>query len=86
MNGLNPWPCVSVPFEGNRLKFLRAETAEGTGKAGTVLKADPKSGLIIACGKGAVRIIEVQAPGGKRMRAEDFLRGHGIGEGTCFSE
>ena len=86
VNGLNPWPCVSVPLEGNRLKLLRAEAAEGTGKAGTVLKADPKSGLIIACGKGAVRILEVQAPGGKRMRAEDFLRGHGIEEGTCFSE
>jgi methionyl-tRNA formyltransferase len=86
VNGLNPWPCVSVPLEGNRLKLLRAETAEGNGIAGTVLKADPKSGLIIACGKGAIRILELQAPGGKRMRSEDFLRGHGIEEGTCFSE
>ena len=45
---------------------------------GEVLAADPKSGLIIACGEGAVRILELQAPGGKRMRAEDYLRGHNI--------
>ena len=69
-----------------RMKLLRADTAEGSGEAGTVLKADPKNGLVIACGNGAVRITEVQAPGGKRMRAEDYLRGHGSPEGTSFSE
>ena len=86
INGLNPWPCVSVPMGAERMKLLRADTAEGSGEAGTVLKADPKNGLVIACGNGAVRITEVQAPGGKRMRAEDYLRGHGIPEGTSFSE
>ena len=86
INGLNPWPCVSVPVQGERLKLLRAVNCEGSGEAGTVMKADPKSGLIIACGQGAVRILEVQAPGGKRMRAEDYLRGHGIPEGTNLKE
>jgi methionyl-tRNA formyltransferase len=86
VNGLNPWPCVSVPVGAERMKLLRADTAEGSGEAGTVLKADPKNGLVIACGNGAVRITEVQAPGGKRMRAEDYLRGHGIPEGTSFCE
>ena len=86
INGLNPWPCVSVPLGGERMKLLRADSAEGKGKPGTVLKADPKNGLLVACGNGAVRIIEMQAPGGKRMRAEDYLRGHEIPEGTSFSE
>lgn len=86
INGLNPWPCVSVPVHGERLKLLRAVNCEGSGEAGTVMKADPKSGLIIACGEGAVRILEVQAPGGKRMKAEDYLRGHGIPEGTNLKE
>ena len=86
INGLNPWPCVSVPLGGERMKLLRADAAEGNGTPGTVLQSDPKNGLLIACGSGAVRIIEVQAPGGKRMRAEDYLRGHGIPEGTSFSE
>lgn len=77
INGLNPWPCVSIPCGGeDRLKLLRAERAEGSGAPGSILCADPKGGLVIACGTGAVRILEVQAPGGKRMSAEDFLRGH----------
>ena len=86
INGLNPWPCVSVPYEGGRLKLLRAERFEGRGEPGTVIKADPKTGLVIACGSGAVRIMELQAPGGKQMKSEDYLRGHGIPEGTDFGK
>ena len=86
INGLNPWPCVSVPLDGGRLKLLRAVGAEGSGEPGTVLRADPKGGLVIACGNGAVRILELQAPGGKQMKAEDYLRGHGIPEGCILRE
>ena len=86
INGLNPWPCVSVPMNGERLKLLRAVRAEGAGEPGTVITADPKGGLVIACGSGAVRVLEVQAPGGKQMKAEDYLRGHGIPAGTDLKE
>ena len=86
INGLNPWPCVSVPLGNDRLKLLRAAKAEGSGEAGTVITADPKGGLVIACGSGAVRILEIQAPGGKRMKPEDYLRGHGIPVGTDLKE
>lgn len=86
INGLNPWPCVSVPMNGERLKLLRAVHAEGAGEPGTVITADPKGGLVIACGSGAVRVLEVQAPGGKQMKAEDYLRGHGIPAGTDLKE
>ena len=78
INGLNPWPCVSIPCGEGRIKLLRAVMAEGSGTPGSILRADPKEGLIIACGTGAVRILELQAPGGKRMRPEDYLRGHMI--------
>ncbi len=78
VNGLNPWPCVSIPCQEGRLKLLRAVCTEGSGKPGDILQADPKSGLVIACGDGAVKILELQAPGGKRMRAEDYLRGHSL--------
>ena len=86
INGLNPWPCISVPWQGERLKLLRAICTEAQGKAGSVLSADPKNCLVIACGKGAVRILEIQAPGGKRMKPEDYLRGHAIPVGTEFKE
>ena len=78
INGLNPWPCVSIPCGEGRIKLLRAVMAEGSGTPGSILRADPKEGLIITCGTGAVRILELQAPGGKRMRPEDYLRGHTI--------
>ena len=87
INGLNPWPCVSVPMGEERLKLLRAVTTEGSGKAGSVISADPKNGLVIACGSGAIRILEVQAPGGKKMRAEDYLRGHEVrGQWSVISD
>ena len=68
------------------MKLLRAVCCEGEGEPGTVLAADPKGGLTVACGRGAVRILEVQAPGGKQMKAEDYLRGHGIPVGTSLKE
>ena len=78
INGLNPWPCVSIPCAEGRLKLLRAVCADGSGKPGSLLYANAKEGLVIACGEGAVRILELQAPGGKRMKSEDYLRGHSL--------
>ncbi len=90
INGLNPWPCAGVNWQGERLKLLRASAAETEATAGSrpgeVLVSSPKDGLILACGDGAVRVLELQAPGGKKMRAEDFLRGHGIPVGTVLGE
>ena len=86
INGLNPWPCVTVPLGGDRLKLLRAVKTFGTGRYGTVTEADPKKGLIIACGSDAVRITEIQAPGGKKMEAGDYLRGHAIMTGVSLNE
>jgi len=86
INGLNPWPCVSVPIGGERMKLLKAVCAEEKGEAGTVIRADPKNGLLIACGVGAVKILEIQAPGGKRLKPEDYLRGHNIPVGTNLKE
>ena len=86
INGLNPWPCVSVPVGGERMKLLRAVTADENGIAGTVITSDPRNGLVIACGEGSVKILEIQAPGGKRMKPEDYLRGHTIPVGTDLKE
>ncbi len=86
INGLNPWPCAGLIRNGERLKLMRAAEAEGEGRPGEVLASDPKRGLIVACGEGAVRILEIQAPGGRKMRAEDFLRGHGIPAGEMLQD
>ena len=78
VRGLIPWPATSVEIGGITFKiFSVEETDESSEKpAGTVLGAD-KKGINVVCGDGKViRILELQAPGKKRMRAVDYLRGH----------
>ena len=82
IRGLNPWPIALTTLSGERLKVFVAEKAAGNGEPGTVLEADPKKGLTVACGEGALKLTEIQLVGGKRMKATDFLRGHAIEVGT----
>ena len=82
IRGLNPWPIALTTLSGERLKVFAAEKANGNGEPGTVLESDPKKGLTVACGEGALGLTEIQLVGGKRMKATDFLRGHVIEVGT----
>lgn len=82
IRGLNPWPIALTTLSGDRLKVFAAEKANGRGEPGTVLEADPKKGLTVACGEGALKLTEIQLVGGKRMKVNDFLRGHAIEVGT----
>ena len=73
IRGLSPFPGAWFELAGRQaaIKVLRTRRVEGSGKPGTVL--DDK--LTIACGSGAVRILELQRAGRQPMRAEEFLRG-----------
>ena len=84
--GLNPGPIALTTLSGERLKVFAAEKANGRGEPGTVLEADPKKGLTVACGEGALGLTEIQLVGGKRMKATDFLRGHAIEVGTKLGD
>ena len=86
IHGLNPWPGCSTAIEGGRLKLLRAEVVEGNGQPGEIIVADPKQGLVIAAGEGAVGVTQLQAPGGKPMNSKDYLRGHPMAVGTVLKE
>lgn len=86
IHGLNPWPGCSTAIPGGRLKLLRAEVAQGAGAPGEIIAADPKTGLTIAAGSGAVTIAQLQAPGGKPMNAKDYLRGHPMAVGSVLKE
>ena len=86
IRGLNPWPVALTTLSGERLKVFAAEKAAGNGEPGTVLEADPKKGLTVACGEGALKLTEIQMVGGKRMKATDFLRGHCLEVGVKLGE
>ncbi len=80
VRGLIPWPAAVTELNGVRCKILATTVLdETTGKApGSVVAAD-KHGLKLACGGGTVlRIDRLQADGGKRLAAADYLRGHPI--------
>jgi methionyl-tRNA formyltransferase len=83
----NPWPGTSCLLpDGKPLKVHRASILEGEAcpTAGTIISADPKVGLIVSCGTGLLKLEEVQAEGGKRLPAADFLRGHSLEVGLKF--
>lgn len=82
VRGLIPWPCASTELGGKKVKIFKTKIGEKTNaRAGTILTAG-KQGLEIACGDGcSLWILEMQAEGGKRMMAADYLRGHPIETG-----
>ena len=86
VRGLYPWPAATAVVDGVRCKILRTAPMEDSGgqAPGTVLQAD-KKGLRVACGDGALEILELQPDGKKAMAASAFLMGHPIRTGTVLT-
>ena len=81
IHGLSPFPGAWSELDAARVKILRCELAKGSGAPGEVLDDN----LTIACGEGAIRIIELQREGKGRMQAADFLRGVPLKSGAKFT-
>ena len=75
VRGLHPWPVATAQLAGTNFKIHATRVVEGAGAPGQIL-ALTKTGLVVACGEGAVEISQLQAEGGKRMAAPDYFRGH----------
>ena len=75
VRGLHPWPVATAELAGTKFKIHATKPVPGTGVPGTILGLT-KTGLVVACGEGAVEIRSLQAEGGKRMAAPDYFRGH----------
>ena len=70
VRGLAPWPGTTMAVRAETVKVLRVRPAEGQGQPGTLLP-----GALVACGSGALELLEVQAPGKKAVRGLDFVNG-----------
>jgi methionyl-tRNA formyltransferase len=81
IRGLSPFPGAWCEIAATRVKVLRSTRGEGSGAPGSVL--DDK--LTIACGEGAVRLVELQRAGKQAMGAEEFLRGTKVAVGMRLS-
>ena len=79
----NPVPGAHAAVGGETLKLWHAVSCEGDGEPGRVLRADAE-GMVVACGVGAVRITCLQAPGGRRLAAREFVAGRPGLEGARF--
>ena len=70
----NPWPGTFMRVDGQNLKVFSASVVDLSGEPGEVLRNDKD--LIVAAGKGALSLGEVQLEGKRRMSAAEFVRGH----------
>ncbi len=75
VRGLHPWPVATAELAGTKFKIHQTVITDGCGTPGQILRLTG-TGLVVACGQGAVEIRSLQAEGGKRMAAPDYFRGH----------
>ena len=80
IRAFNPFPSAQTTLQGAALKLWRASVTDNGGAPGEILSAD-KTGIVVACGDGALRITELQKAGGKRMDAAAFLAGNRLATG-----
>ena len=94
IRGMNPAPVAYALLAGDKVNIYRAEKAVLTEEeqlvcdnavCGEVLSDKPKRGLLIKCKDGAVKLLEVQAAGGKRISGGDFINGRKAQKGQVFT-
>lgn len=90
VRAMNPAPIAYGELDGQKINIYRVEKAclneeEEKGQVGEVLSDSPKRGFLVKCSDGGVKILEAQAPGGKRMGGGDFINGRKARKGQVFS-
>ena len=83
VRAFNPFPGAHGQAGSTTVKIWQAQPVDGSGQPGQVLQADGQ-GIVVACGAGALRLTELQKPGGKRLAAAEFLKGFSF-DGLAFA-
>jgi methionyl-tRNA formyltransferase len=73
IRAFDPFPGCSFDWQSQTLKLWRARVVEGHGAPGARLPGPPER-WVVACGAGALELLEIQAPGGRRMPVRDWLQ------------
>jgi methionyl-tRNA formyltransferase len=79
---LNPWPGTVFTARGERIKLLEASIQFARGEPGTVLDPAADGSPVVACGEGALRLVQVQRPSRAAQDGASFLRGFALAPGT----
>ncbi|MEG3759154.1 methionyl-tRNA formyltransferase [Pseudoalteromonas carrageenovora] len=87
IRSFNPWPVCFTQMGEQTVKIYQAQVVDQTGNAGQVLSSD-KTGVVVACGKHAICITQLQPQGKKPMAISDFLNGRSdwVTPGTVLGE
>jgi methionyl-tRNA formyltransferase len=83
LRAFDPFPGATGAFGGETIKLWRGTVMDGRGKPGEILQVSDQ-GIVVACGERALRITELQRPGGRRASAAQFLAGASIAAGMSF--
>lgn len=83
LRAFDPAPGARASIGGEQVKLWRGRVVEGKAAAGTVLPSGPRR-LVVACGEGALELLEVQRPGGRRGSVAEYLRAHPLEAGTLL--
>ena len=84
IRAFDPFPGCTAQLGDSIIKIWRALPADGTGQPGEVLAVAP-AGITVACGAGALQLVELQKPGGRRLASADFLHGFTLTPGQRFT-
>lgn len=86
IRGCDPAPAAWTELGDERVRLFspRVERLSEPAEPGEVLRADPREGLVVATGAGALALVEVQPAGKRRMRAVEWIRGRGVAVGQRF--
>lgn len=79
IRGFSPWPGSFTTVNGKRLKVLSARVEQGSGRPGEIVDLDG-DGVLVACGEGALRLVDVQPEGRPAMQGRAFVVGSSL---TC---
>ena len=86
VRAFDPFPGASFTAAGETIKLWRAqvERLDDAAAPGTVVAVDGQQ-LVVACGDGALALLDVQRPGGKRAPVANWLQGHALARGDLFA-
>jgi len=87
IRAFDPFPGGAATLDGAQLKLWAGEPVErsagSAAEPGEILEVSP-AGVVVACGEGALRLTQLQKPGGKRLPAREFLAGMPLAAGQRF--
>ena len=84
VRGTNPFPGAFTEWKNGILKVHSVRLTDAAGDAGSVIKADPREGFVVAAGEGALQLDLIQPQGKKAMDGGSFLLGNNVDVGEKF--